>query len=613
MFLRDTNRHKDGKDHRYYSVVDTCRVRDGRTVQKTLLYLGEINDSQKAAWVRTIEVVEGREKRPIALFPEDRDIPAGVDNGLKLRMEGLELCRPRQWGACWLACVLWDRLGLSEFWRQRLPPSRKGTQWRQVLQALVSYRLIDPGSEWRLHRYWYEKSAMGDLLAADFSLAQKDTLYRCHDKLLAHKDELFKHLRAKWEDLFGARFDVLLYDLTSTYFESDPPFEGKRQFGHSRDKRSDCVQVLIALIVTPEGLPLAYEVLPGNTQDKQTLRGMLDRIAERYGQAERVWLMDRGIPTEEVLQQMREAPVPVRYLVGTPRGHLTRYEAELSTKPWEEVRDAVRVKLLVKEQEVYILAESRDRRLKERGIRLRKLRAFVERLEALRSQKTIDRDKLLKKLGAAEKDAGRFARLLDVVLPAEDQPIHPRTFHWKLNHGRYRQVRRRDGQYLLRTNQTAGDPNELWQQYMILTEVEEAFRNLKGDLAIRPIHHQLESRIEAHIFIAFIAYCLHVTLRQLARAHAHGLTPRSILEQMKAIQMIDVHIPTTDDRVLKMSRYTKPEKTQQLLLTQLQLRLPAQSLPEIAASALNACSEDLSRTPSDFRGILNSCDKKVVE
>jgi hypothetical protein len=464
MFLRNTNRHKDGKDHRYYSVVDTCRVRDGRTVQKTLLYLGEINDSQKAAWVRTIEVVEGREKRQIALFPEDREIPAGVDHGLKLRMERLELCRPRQWGACWLACVLWDTLGLSEFWKKRLPPSRKGTRWRHVLQTLVSYRLIDPGSEWRLHRYWYEKSAMADLLGEDFSLAQKDTLYRCHDKLLAHKDDLFKHLRMKWEDLFGARFEVLLYDLTSTYFESDPPFEDKRQFGYSRDKRSDCVQVPIALIVTPEGLPLAYEVLPGNTQDKQTLRGMLERVAERYGQAERVWIMDRGIPTEEVLQEMRAAAVPVRYLVGTPRGHLTRYEAELSEKPWEDVRSAVRVKLLSKEQEVYVLAESRDRRFKERGIRLRKLRAFVERLGELRSQKTIDRDKLLKKLGAAEKAAGRFARLLEVVVPTEDQPVNPQTFHGKLNRGKYRQVHRRDGRYLLRSNRTAGDPNELWRQ-----------------------------------------------------------------------------------------------------------------------------------------------------
>ena len=354
-------------------------------------------------------------------------------------------------------------------------------------------------------------------------------------------------------------------------------------------------------------------MLPGNTQDKQTLRGMLQRVAERYGQAERVWMMDRGIPTEEVLQEMREATVPVRYLVGTPRGHLTRYEADLSEKPWEDVRSAVRVKLLSKEQEVYVLAESRDRRFKERGIRLRKLRAFVERLGELRSQKTIDRDKLLKKLGAAEKAAGRFARLLEVVVPAEDQPVNPQTFHWKLNRGKYRQVHRRDGRYLLRSNQTAGDPHELWRQYMILTEVEEAFRNWKGDLAIRPIHHQLESRIEAHIFIAFIAYCLHVTLRQMTRAHAHGLTPRSILEQLKAIQMMDVHIPTTDGRVLKMRRYTKPDKAQQLILTQLKLRLPAQSLPAITASALSACSEDLSWPPSNFIGIFNSRDKKVVE
>jgi transposase len=483
MFLRKTNRHKDGKDHYYYSVVDTRRVRDGRTVQKTLLYLGEINDSQQAAWVRTIEVVEGWEKRQIALFPEDHEIPAGVEHGLQLRMEKLELCHPRQWGACWLACVLWDKLGLNEFWQQRLPPSRKGTRWRHVLQTLVSYRLIDPGSEWRLHRYWYEQSAMADLLGEDFSLAEKDTLYRCHDKLLRHKDELFQHLRRKWEDLFGARFEVLLYDLTSTYFEGDPPFEGKRRFGHSRDKRSDCVQVLIALIVTPEGLPLAYEVLPGNTQDKQTLRGMLQRISERYGRAERVWIMDRGIPTEEVLQEMREAVAPVRYLVGTPRGHLTQYEAAFSEKPWEEVGAAVRVKLLNKEQEVYVLAESRDRRLKERGIRLRKLRTFVERLKELRVQKTIDRDKLLKKLGAAEKAAGRFARLLEVVVPAKDQPVNAQTFRWKLNRDKYRQLRRRDGRYLLRTNQTARHPDELWRQYMILTEVEEAFRNLKGDLA----------------------------------------------------------------------------------------------------------------------------------
>ena len=588
MFLRRTNRHKDGKDHRYYSIVESRRVRGGRCVQKMLLYLGEINDSQKASWVRAIDVVHGREKRQMALFPDDREIPADIDNGLRLRVSELELRRPRQWGACWLACVLWDMLGLTEFWQGRLPASRKGTRWCRVLQTLVSYRLIDPGSEWRLHRYWYDHSAMGDLLGEDFRLAEKDTLYRCHDRLLKHKDDLFKHLRAKWGGLFEARFDVLLYDLTSTYFESDPPFEGKRRFGYSRDKRNDCVQVVIALIVTPEGFPLAYEVMAGNTQDKQTLRGMLGHIARQYGEADRVWIMDRGIPTEEGLKEMREADAPVRYLVGTPRGHLTRYEAELSTRPWKAVHQHVRVKLLAKDNEVYILAESRRRRLKERGIRVRKLRGLLSRLAEIRSQKKIDRDDLLKKIGAAEKDVGRFARLLDVRIPAVGDPINEETFYWKLNRKKYHRMRSRDGRYLLRSNQTASDPAELWKQYMVLTEVEEAFRNLKGDLAIRPIQHQLESRIEAHIFIAFMAYCLHVTLRQLVRAHAPGLTPRSILDQMKAIQMIDVHIPTTDGRELKMSRYTRPDKAQQLLFTRLKLRLPPQPPPEVGTYALRA-------------------------
>jgi transposase len=583
MFLRETNRYKDGKDHRYYSVVENRRVRDGRTVQKTVLYLGEINDTQKAGWVRAIEVLEGGQRRQLALFAQDRPIPERVENSVRLRMDQLELRRPRQWGACWLSSVLWEMLGLGGFWRDRLPASRKGTRWRNVLQTLVSYRLIDPGSEWRLHRYWYDQSAMGDLLGEDFSVAEKDTLYRCHDRLLKHKDELFEHLKGKWQDLFGTRFDVLLYDLTSTYFESDPPFGDKRQFGYSRDKRSDCVQVVIALVVTPEGFPLAYEVLPGNTQDKQTLRGMLRKIAERYGEAERIWVMDRGIPTEEVLKEMRGAHVPVRYLVGTPRGHLTRYEAELSRRPWEVVRENVRVKFLARENEVYILAESQDRRLKERGIRLRKMRRLLSRLAELRNQKTIDRDQLLKKIGAAEKEAGRFARLLEVRIPAAGQPISEKTFSWKLNREKYRRIRSRDGRYLLRSNQAGSDPAVLWKQYMVLTEVEEAFRNLKGDLAIRPIHHQLERRMDAHIFVAFLAYCLHVTLRQMARAHAPGLTPRSILEQMKAIQMIDVHVPTTDGRELRMSRYTKPDRAQQLLLAQLKLQLPPQPPPQISA------------------------------
>lgn len=585
MFLKESNRRKDGKDHRYYRIVENRRMNSGRHVQKTLLYLGEINDSQKASWTRTIDVIQGNDRRQMSIFPSDRSIPAEVENGVQLKIHEMELRRPRQWGACWLISAIWEKLGLNEFWESRLEPSRKGTDWRNVLQTLVSYRVIDPGSEWRLHRYWYEQSAMGDILGRGMELAAKDTLYRCHDKLLAHKEDLFKHLRRRWEDMFGSRFDVLLYDLTSTYFESNLKHEDKRQYGYSRDKRGDCVQVVIGLVVTPNGLPLAYEVFPGNTQDKQTLRDMIRRISDRYGKAERVWIMDRGVPTEDVLEEMRKADIPIRYLVGTPRGRLTRYETELSMKDWRKVRDSVRIKYISADGETYILAESTGRRQKERGIRKRKVRKLLERLKELQGQK-IDRDKLLRKVGAAEKDAGQFSRLLDIRIPDADEPINAKTFYWKINREKYRRILCRDGCYLLRTNQTATDPADIWNQYMVLVEVEEAFRNLKGDLAIRPIYHKLEQRVEAHIFVSFIAYCLHVTLRNMVRNNAPGLTPRSIIEQMKTIQMIDVHIPTVDGRELKMSRYTKPEKTHQLLLAQLNMNLPPQPPPEISASSI---------------------------
>lgn len=596
MFLRVTNRNKDGKAHRYYSVVENQRVRGGKHVQKTLLYLGEINDSQKAAWIKTIDTIDERCHRQVALFPEDRDIPDGVDLGVQVRLKEMELLRPRQWGACWLACELWDQLELDEFWKEKLPTSRKGTEWLNVLKTLTCYRLIDPGSEWRLHRYWFDHSAMADLLGEDFRVAQKDTLYRCHDRLLEHKEDLFRHLKGRWQNLFNARCEVLLYDLTSTYFESDPPFPAndKRKFGYSRDKRSDCVQVVIALVVTPEGFPLGYEVMAGNTADNTTLRGFLEKIERVHGKAQRVWVMDRGIPTEAVLSEMRNGSTPVYYLVGTPKGRLSRYEQALLAQPWKSVRDDISVKLLQDGEEVYIYAQSQRRIKKERAMRKRRLKHLLKRLNELRGQKTITRDSLLMKLGAAQKEAGRDYGLIDITLPGPNQPINAATFRWQINRTKYRRVYRREGRYLLRSNLPPDNPARLWQYYVQLTEVEEAFRNLKGDLSIRPIHHQVQSRIEAHIFIAFHAYCLHVTLRQRCRLQATGLTPRSVLEQLKVIQMIDVQIPTVDRRWLKMSRFTKPDKAQQLLLAQLKLVLPPQPPPEISRQQFKPpCGEDL--------------------
>ena len=326
-----------------------------------------------------------------------------------------------------------------------------------------------------------------------------------------------------------------MYDLTSTYFECVPPAEGKRQFGYSRDKRSDCVQVVIALIVTPEGLPLTYEVMAGNTADKTTLAGFLTKIESLYGRSERIWVMDRGIPTEETLAQMRASATPVRYLVGTPKGRLSQLERELLGKPWTQVRESVTVKLLEQAEELYVLARSQDRVQKERAMRRRRLKRLLARLRELQTQQ-LTRDQLLMKIGAAKKEAGRAYALVAITVPPPGEAVSPQTFSFRLNRKKLRVARRREGQYLLRSNLSAEDPATLWRYYLQLTEVEQAFKELKHDLAVRPIYHQVDHRIEAHIFVAFLAYCLQVTLKQRLRALAPGLTPRAVIEKMAGMQ-----------------------------------------------------------------------------
>lgn len=587
MFLRASTRKKDGKLHRYWSIVENRRLADGRVMQRHVLYLGEINDNQERAWRRSIQVLDERdgEQRTLTLFPEDR-VDAAVDDAsvVRLCLSQLRLCRPRQWGAVWLAWTLWQQLVLDAFWAPRLPVGRKGTRWNHVLFVLVAYRLIAPGSEWYLHREWFDRTALGDLLGSDARLADIHKLYRCHDRLVAHKTALFDHLTQRWRDLFNASFDVLLYDLTSTYFESSPAGDdsGIRRYGYSRDHRSDCVQVVIALIVTPDGLPLAYEVLPGNTADKTTLRGFLQRIEAQYGKARRTWVMDRGIPTEEVLAEMRGSDPPVQYLVGTPKGRLSTLERDLLGQPWQTARAGVQVKLLPKDGEMYVFAQSRDRIAKERSMRRRQLRRLWTRLRELHAM-SLTAKELLMRLGAARSQYRAAWRLIEVEI-AEDGV----QFSYRLNRDKLRKARRREGSYLLRTNLTDGDPAQLWHYYLQLVQVEEAFKNLKGDLAIRPVFHQLDSRIEAHIFIAFLAYSLHVTLRRQLQAHAPGLTPRSALDKFAAVQMIDVHLPTTDGREVVLTRYTQPEADLRLLLDKLKLELPEQPPPKITTEQAQA-------------------------
>ena len=487
MFLRKTRRKKDGKTHNYWSVVENKRVAGGRVVQRHVLYLGEINSSQAAVWRKAIEVLDedAGHPRTMALFPEDRCAAVAPDASVvQLRLSEMRLCRPRQWGACWLAGQLWQELQLDRFWAERLPPSRKGTRWDQVLQVLVSYRLIAPGSEWKLHRDWFGSSAMADLLGADFGLAEPHKLYACHDLLLQHKDALFSHLMARWRDLFNANFDVLLYDLTSTYFEinaADVAEGDKRRHGYSRDKRPDCPQVVIALVVTPDGLPLGlrgaarqhrglHDAADVPRQDRAAIRPRAACLGDgsRHSHRSRAGGNARQRSAGAVSGGNAERP------------SLAAWRSSSWPSPGRRPARASQVKLLAEDSELYVYAESVDRVSKERAMRKRQLKWLWKRLRELAAME-VPREEMLMKLGAARARAPTAWRLVDIEMDKESS-----MFIYPLNRQKLRRIRRREGRYLLRTNLTENDPALLWQYYTQLVAVEEAFKNLKGDLAIRP-------------------------------------------------------------------------------------------------------------------------------
>lgn len=601
MFLRCHSRKKNGKDHRYWSVVESRRLGDGSTAQRQVLYLGEINDSQQAAWRKTLEVFDEDHGRPceLSLFPDDRPVPPDALNAIAVVLSEMRLRRPRSFGDCWLGCVLWKELGLDRFWQQKLGGDRGGVPWDKVIQLLAVNRLCAPGSEFALHRRWFLSSAMDELLGWDFAVASKDRLYRCLDRVPAHKDELCRHLIERWKTLFDARFDVLLYDLTSTYFEGSCENIPKARHGYSRDGRGDCRQVVIALVVTGDGFPLAYEVLAGNTLDHSTLGDFLKKVERLYGRARRVWVMDRGIPTKATLQRMREDRIG--YLVGTPRRSLLQLAEDLRGAPWQAVHEGMRVKLLEKEGELYVLAQSEDRRRKENAIRRRKLKKLVHGLNRIKrsiGRRRTTRDQLLRRVAVLRKEAGGVASFVSVSEPAEGQAVNRQTFVCTFRRSEWRNAMETDGSYVLRAFlpwEDWPDSQErkapvLWEWYMQLTRVEEAFKTLKSDLAVRPVHHQLEHRVEAHILVAFLGYCLTVTLRQKLARHAPGLTPRQALDSLRCIRMVDVHLPTTDGRELIMPRFTEPDAAQRIVLQKLGWSLPPQPPPRIRSADLRSAS-----------------------
>jgi transposase len=581
VFLKTHRIFKDGKHHIYYSLCESLRVSRKRVLQRQVLHLGELNTTQLERWQRTIEVVEedGRRHQMRLFSDRDRELRAAAapEDVAEVILSSLVVRRARQFGACWVGCKLWEELELAEFWRKALGEEVGAVPWEKVVELLAVNRLIAPRSELSIHEKWFPQTAMAALLDSDERVAEKDRLYRALDRMVEHKEALEKHLAQRWKDLFGASFDVLLYDLTSTYFEGDVEEVDKAQHGYSRDHRPDCKQLVLALVVTPEGFPLSYEVFDGSRADVTTLEEVLEAVERKYGAARRVWVFDRGIVSEENLQRLRQRGAT--YLVGTPRAQLRAHERRLLEGDWQSVSSEVEVQLIAQDNnETYVLARSRTRAQKETAIRSRLVRGLMRDLirlrRILRHGRLKDPAKVLIHLGRLKERYRQAWPYLKISV----QDLH---LHWRWDRHALRLAASRDGAYLLRTNLEAGDPAELWTQYVQLTEVEAVFRALKSDLAIRPIWHFSPKRVEAHIMVAFLGYCLWVCLKHKLKASAPSLTPWQLLDQFGRIQMVEVWFKLRSCGCICLERITQPEAAQAALIDQLNWPLPHQPPPKI--------------------------------
>lgn len=577
MFLKANRRNKDGKVHVYYTLNESVRINRHRTIQRCLLHLGELNTTQAERWQKTIETIhEDGTRHQTRLFTDTEGQSPRADDVVEIILSSLELRRPRELGAAWAGCQLWEELGLRAFWEERMGEDAGKVSWAKVVELLAVNRLCEPRSELFIHEKWYPRVGMDFLLGCDDSVAEKNRLYRCLDRMVEHKEALEKHLSEKWKDLFDASFEVLLYDLTSTYFEGDVQDVSQARRGYSRDHRPDCKQIVIALIVTTEGFPLSYEVFDGNRVDVTTLREVLDSVEKKYGKSKRTWVFDRGIVSEENLEVLRQTNG--QYLVGTPRHLLKTHEQKLLSGDWQTLNNQVRVRLFREGGETYVLAQSMKRAQKEKAMRsrviLKLMRDLIKLRRALKDGRMQDSLKLHHRLGRLqERHAQAWAYVKITICDSR--------LSWKWNREKLALAVARDGAYLLRTNLKETDPEILWKQYIQLTEAEAAFRALKSEVAIRPIWHWTQNRVEAHVMVAFLGYALWITLKNKLRRWSASLTPWQVLDQLKRIQLIEVWFKTKDHRDICLPRITQPESAQTSILYQLGWSLPKQPPPRI--------------------------------
>jgi transposase len=589
MFLRPNRRSKDGKDHTYWSLVETVRTPDGPR-QRTLCYLGELNSSAQARWLKTIEVFnEQGEAQQLRLFPSHVEPPADDPQVARVLLNQVRLERTRQFGAGWLGLELWRRLELDRFFQEAVDEQEADVPWSRVAAVLAINRLCAPGSELAIEQRWYPSTALDDLLGIEEGKINDTRLYRCLDRILPHKTKLERHLKQRYGELFGAEFDVLLYDLTSSYVEGAAEKNPMMRRGYSRDHRPDCEQVVIALIVNSEGFPFSYETFDGNRADVSTMEAILRMVERKYGKARRIWVFDRGIVSEDNLAAIRRRGG--QYLAGTPRSQMKQFEEELLKDDWTQVRPEVEVKKVAIPQgeETFILCRTSGRKGKEQAIRNRFSNRMENALQCL--AKTIetgrlkDRNKMERRLGRIQAGHPQVNDLYEVAV--RDTPEGVRL-HWAIKEDRQVWRGLREGTYMLRTNLQAGTAEQLWSRYMQLTEAEASFRALKSELSIRPLFHQLEPRVKAHVMVAFLGYALWVTLKHLLKRRAaivpqpsvSGVNNAQPLSAMKALALLstlqsaDIVLPTTDGREIRLRRITEPTAEQKSLLQQLGLSLP---------------------------------------
>jgi transposase len=589
MFLRLNRRTKDGKDHTYWSLVETVRTPDGPR-QKTLCYLGELNSSAQARWLKTIEVFnEQGEAQQLKLFPAHVEPPPDDPQVARVLLNKVRLERTRQFGSCWLGLELWKRLELDGFFADAVDEQEADVPWSRVAAVLAINRLCAPGSELAVEERWYPSTALDDLLGIEEGKLNDTRLYRCLDRILPHKTKLEQHLKQRYGELFGAEFDVLLYDLTSTYVEGAAEKNPMMRRGYSRDHRPDCEQMVIALIVNSEGFPFSYETFDGNRADVSTMEMILRMVERKYGKARRIWVFDRGIVSEENLAAIRKRGG--QYLVGTPRSQMKPFAAELLKDDWIRVRPEVEVKkaAIPQGEETFILCRTSGRKEKEKAIRQRfstRMEDALKRLaRTIETGRLKDRNKMERRLGRIQASHPQVNDLYEVAL--RDTPEGVRLF-WAIQEERQLWRGLREGAYMLRTNLQAGTAEELWSRYMQLTEAEASFRALKSELSIRPLFHQLEPRVKAHVMVAFLGYALWVTLKHLLKrrpavvpqASTSGVNNAQPLSAMKALALLstlqsaDIVLPTTDGREIRLRRVTEPTAEQKSLLQQLDLSLP---------------------------------------